>query len=477
MTSGCADEANCTEDLESFVFLSYPGPSDHTHSLEYTHSEGTHFSETAKDKTRLRSRLVSAWNNVKYGGWTMKSKPRLSKNSPVCLLGHTYDLSHEDERQRFRCVFSSLFWMTYRRGFSSLHGSSLTSDSGWGCTLRSAQMLLAQALVLHTLPAGWTWSRAHHQTRDDLELRHSRPRVLGLGRSRRAGQRRRSEGGILDEDEDEQERGHRRVVAWFGDNPGALFGLHRLVMLGQSSGQRAGDWYGPSVAAHILRKSVAESELHDLAVYVSQDCTVYIKDVMRLCEERSPKLPARFGPVLILVPVRLGGDALNPAYIPHVKSLLQLKGCVGIIGGKPKHSLYFVGFQDDQLLYLDPHFCQAAVDVNQHNFPLESFHCKTPRKLPFHRMDPSCTLGFYTKSRRDFEILRSEVTTALSSSPDMYPIFTFMEGCGHEQHKQHEQLDLSFDPERHVPPKDKGKRRSKRSSTEEFVVLCTPAKE
>lgn len=44
---------------------------------------------------------------------------------------------------------------------------------------------------------------------------------------------------------------------------------------------------------------------------------------------------------------------------------------------------------------------------------LQSFHCKTARKLPFHRMDPSCTLGFYAKSKRDFETLRSDVTMVI----------------------------------------------------------------
>ncbi|KAM9434323.1 cysteine protease atg4da isoform 2-T2 [Clarias gariepinus] len=463
MTSVTSDEVNSTEDLESFEFVPHPGPSNYPHSSELTNS-----SEAVKDKPRLKSRLVSAWNSVKYGGWTLKTKPRLSKNSSVCMLGHTYHLGHEDERQLFRCVFSSLFWMTYRRGFSSLHGSSLTSDSGWGCTLRSAQMLLAQALVLHTMPSDWIWPGTQQKTRDDLELRTSRPLVLGLGRSQKGGQRRRSEGAILDEVEHGQEIGHRRLVAWFGDTPSAPFGLHRLVELGQSSGQRAGDWYGPSVAAHMLRKAVESSEVSDLAVYVAQDCTVYVTDVMRVCKKHQDELMVRFRSVIILVPVRLGGDTLNPAYIPYVKRLLQLKCCVGIIGGKPKHSLYFVGFQDDQLLYLDPHFCQAAVDVSQPNFPLESFHCKTARKLPFHRMDPSCTLGFYAKSKRDFDTLRSEVTTTLTSSTDTYPIFTFVEGSGQDQH---EQLELTFDPGVPVLPRDQGRRRSKRSSMDEFVLL------
>lgn len=45
------------------------------------------------------------------------------------------------------------------------------------------------------------------------------------------------------------------------------------------------------------------------------------------------------------------------------QALLTLDHCVGIIGGKPKHSVYFVGFQDDKLVHLDPHYCQSASEI------------------------------------------------------------------------------------------------------------------
>ncbi|XP_017576202.1 cysteine protease ATG4D-like [Pygocentrus nattereri] len=455
MSAGWSDDADPPDDLASFEVLSNPGPSDLNEYPQHM--------EAAQDKAKLKRRLMSAWNNVKYGGWSLKSKPHLSKTSPVCLLGHTYQLSSEGEREQFRRAFSSLLWMTYRKGFAPVGGSSLTSDSGWGCMLRTAQMLLAQGLLIHLMPEGWTWPGACHQTKDDLDVKA--PQQSGRRSDLGKLWRRRSVGSTLDNVEDTEDSKHRHLVAWFGDTPSAPFSLHQLVELGKTSGKRAGDWYGPSIAAHILRKAVAASEVPNLAVYVAQDCTVYVGDVVRLCEEPQSQCNTS---IIILVPVRLGGDTFNPAYVECVKKLLQLKCCIGIIGGKPKHSLYFVGFQDDKLLYLDPHLCQAAVDVSQANFPLESFHCKAARKMSFHRMDPSCTLGFYARNRKDFDSLRTEITTALTSSLETYPIFTFVEGNGQDEH---EEEVFTSESVAHIVAKDKRKRSNKRSSVDDFVML------
>jgi len=57
---------------------------------------------------------------------------------------------------KFGEAYKSIGWFTYRDNIeSSLVGSSLKSDAGWGCMLRTGQMILFQALKRHLFGDGF----------------------------------------------------------------------------------------------------------------------------------------------------------------------------------------------------------------------------------------------------------------------------------------------------------------------------------
>lgn len=54
----------------------------------------------------------------------------------------------------FLASFSSLFWFSYRNRFPVLPNSTLSSDMGWGCMIRTGQMMLANAILKLVLSSG-----------------------------------------------------------------------------------------------------------------------------------------------------------------------------------------------------------------------------------------------------------------------------------------------------------------------------------
>lgn len=231
-------------------------------------------------------------------------KTNFSKESPVWLLGQCYLKKSEDPLERasealepvgtgsqvslaidatnfentieeFKRDFMSRLWLTYRREFPILNGSTFTTDCGWGCMLRSGQMMLAQALVCHFLGRGkylfncfiygyllldskFTFLCIEWRWRPEQPIENAQQRL--------------------------DEYKHRMIIKWFGDQPTSEspFSIHRLVSLGASTGKRAGDWYGPSSVAHLLCQAVQcaseqpTNKLDQLGVYVAQDCAGWL---------------------------------------------------------------------------------------------------------------------------------------------------------------------------------------------------------
>ena len=47
--------------------------------------------------------------------------------------------------------------MTYRKNFEEFPGTNITTDFGWGCMIRSGQMLVANAILQLKLGRQWRW--------------------------------------------------------------------------------------------------------------------------------------------------------------------------------------------------------------------------------------------------------------------------------------------------------------------------------
>jgi cysteine protease ATG4 len=237
----------------------------------------------------------------------------------------------------FYADFTSCIWCTYRSSFPAIRDTSLeqlqpiapvagggasissisevvaspsktkwwtlpekgwTSDSGWGCMLRTGQSLLANALV--NLHLGRDWRKPVHPTFTPEYATYV------------------------------------RILTWFLDSPSPLcpFSVHRMALAGKELGKEVGSWFGPSTAAGAIRRLAHEFPEAGIAVSVAADSVIYQSEVYLASNLGSVQLqngapkahPSsskknKWGnkTVLVLIGIRLGIDSVNPIYYETVK--------------------------------------------------------------------------------------------------------------------------------------------------------------
>ncbi|KAF2459579.1 putative cysteine protease atg4 [Lineolata rhizophorae] len=286
--------------------------------------------------------------------------------------------------------FESRIWLTYRCNFPLIPKSQdpnagaamslsvrfkqlgnqagFTSDSGWGCMIRSGQSLLANAM-----------------------------QILRLGRDWRRGQ------SVLEE---------RRLLSLFADDPRAPFSIHRFVEHGASAcGKHPGEWFGPSATARCIQALTNEQNNLGLRVYITGDGSdVYEDSFFRVAKTEQ----GTFQPTLVLVGIRLGIDRVTPVYWEALKSSLQMPQSIGIAGGRPSSSHYFVGTQGPYFFYLDPHQTRPVLPLfdNMSEYSDEdvcSCHTRRLRRIRIREMDPSMLIAFLIKSEDDWRDWRRRI--------------------------------------------------------------------
>ncbi|KAH9210074.1 putative cysteine protease atg4 [Leptodontidium sp. 2 PMI_412] len=287
--------------------------------------------------------------------------------------------------------FEARIWLTYRSNFPTIPKSQdpkaassmslsvrlrsqlvepagFTSDTGWGCMIRSGQSLLANALVM-----------------------------LRMGRDWRRGS------ASLEE---------REIISLFADNPKAPYSIHKFVEHGATAcGKHPGEWFGPSATARCIQALTNDHESSELRVYLTGDgLEVYEDSFMKIAKPDGKS----FKPTLILVGTRLGLDKITPVYWEALKAALQMPQSIGIAGGQPSSSHYFIGVQGQYFFYLDPHQTRPALplperieDYSQDD--IDSCHTRRLRRIHIKEMDPSMLIAFLIRDEKDWKEWRQAV--------------------------------------------------------------------
>jgi cysteine protease ATG4 len=352
----------------------------------------------------------------------------------VFLVGKTLHPVHE--YRIWKEYEASLFWFTYRYDFPEIKPYGITSDAGWGCMLRSAQMMLAHTLRVHYKSRHWTPSLSIVKSREDDFV--------------------------------------KALLTWFSDFPSkteSIYSLHNMCAAGLANYEvLPGEWYGPGTACHVLRDLVSlhrHQQQNLFRIHVSSEGTVYkeavfnemTKDGRLRSEQRkqqnpeAPTLPLHpLDPpvpsmlqstgsmewdtsLLLLIPLRLGLDRFNEEYVQSVARTFWLPQSVGILGGRPRGARWFYGAYADgsKVFGLDPHTVQPAPrkqgasmnsGVDLADDYLASVHTRYPEVFDIKSMDPSIALGFYCQNRKDFEDLQESLNelNRSSSTPELVSV-------------------------------------------------------
>ncbi|CEP63202.1 cysteine protease ATG4 LALA0_S07e04764g [Lachancea lanzarotensis] len=279
------------------------------------------------------------------------------------------------------------------------HPDCFCSDIGWGCMIRTGQALLGNAL-----------QRLGDEANDG-------------------------------KDPDNAHSHGAKMIGWFEDRYSAPFSLHRFVKEGAKLSRKPpGEWFGPSATSRSIQSLVLGFPECGISkcVISTDSADVYDEDMEPIFTENCDAV------VLLLLGVKLGLDKVNARYWDDIRQILASKQSVGIAGGRPSSSLYFFGYQDEYLFYLDPHTSQldlASLDSPQEKF--NSVHSQRFNKIHFSELDPSMLIGVLLQGRADWDtwkagVSQSKIIHVLPSRPQNY--FFEDDGVVSESEEENEQL-------------------------------------
>lgn len=280
----------------------------------------------------------------------------------VDLIGNLYNVmttmsSPNSNDEILQNVKQNYTYSCYRYGFPPIQG--YTDDCGWGCTIRSAQMMIGSACL--------------HINKGEIST--------------------------------------AELVNIIGDTDNSIFSIQNIVDYGGNFGLGAGDWFTPSIASKCIAGVATERDWEKCKIIIHPEVPSNEQKpvLLLLCTRLGlDKLDVSYHEILTLflndtaaVGI-IGGKKTSSYYF------------IGVLPDDP----YDESVKDDEILqvresmlvYLDPHELREHKDTN--------YHTKKINTLAIRNISPSMTFGFIINDSTEYSRILEKFTLLFGSIPE-----------------------------------------------------------
>ena len=383
----------------------------------------THISSSSK--VGWKSEIINFKNSIKYKLFNFNfNRTFIPENyTTVHFLYKIINPKNEKGMIAYKKNLNKILLMTYRSKYrkqiNNKNNCEYNSDCGWGCMIRSSQMIFArmlykifkhkyknqynsESLVISTIPFFM----------DDFltfsDIKESDYIIVGLDSYIEQLKK------YLKEkiEKNQYKEAHIEAI----DPP---FSIHKICTLGEIHGRTCGEWFSDFELPKIYE--IINSTFNivpDLSI-LHFNSNIEISTVLEKCfekeiKDKDPNIfindcyinnkneKFKFKKMgAIFVSVRLGVSEISSEYFPSIKRLFDCRQFLGFIGGKIDSASYFFGYCNDSLLYLDPH-------LNQNSEPYldekskDTYMNKIVYELNFDSIQCAFTVGFLFRTLFEF---------------------------------------------------------------------------
>jgi hypothetical protein len=348
------------------------------------------------------------------------------QTSTIHFLYKVYNPNNEKGIKEFNKNLNKILLMTYRskyrRQINIKNKYEYNSDCGWGCMIRSSQMIFARMLykIFKQIYKNQYDSKtltisAIPYFMDDYiildDLKGSDYLVLGLDSYINKLK--------LFLKEKIEKNQYKKSEIQSIDPP---FSIHKICIIGEIFGRTCGEWFSDFELPDIYEIiNTTFSIIPNLSI-MHFNTNIEINKILEKCfekenDDKNPNLFKNNYFIInqnekyklkkmgaIFVSVRLGISMISPEYFPSIKKLFECRQFLGFIGGKADSASYFFGYCDDSLLYLDPHLNQQS-DSYLDDKTKDTYINKTVFELDFKSLQCAFTAGFLFRNLNEFSKL------------------------------------------------------------------------